>query len=248
MDDTTFNTKKVTPVSARKSIKRKTKDKPKRPLSAYNYFFKEERLQISKAVLCEGSTDTTDICPGFTPELISNLRKDGGKVSFSEMGKIIGFRWRNISDERLKYYKSLAEGDTERYKNDMKIFNKKKEEMRRNTHILPDIHYATALMGSLTHSEGCHMPLSAQRYPDDPVSRTHNPMGYMSAYQTNPDISHGYGQLPDTYNSYYMRPHGTEGQLNNGAPHPSQASHSYTNYSHLSGSHPYNTHTPYTGR
>jgi len=240
MDNNPSNTKKATPASARKPTKRKTKDRPKRPLSAYNYFFKEERLQISKAVSCEDGTDAKDICPGLTPELISKLRKDGGKVSFSQMGKIIGFRWRDISDERLEYYKSLAEGDTERYKKDMVTFNQKKEEMRKNKNISPNMQFAT-------HSDGHHMPPSVQRYPDVPVSRTYDQMGYMTTYQAEPNVSHGYGQPPGAYNSYYMPPHGTDGQFSSGAPHPSQASFNYSSYGHLSGSHPHNAPTPSTG-
>jgi len=124
------NVKSVNPISARKPIKkRKPKDRPKRPLSAYNYFFKEERAKISNAVCCNDTKRQKEIDPDLTADLIEKLKKSNGKVSFEELAKLIGLRWKNISSdpERASHFASLAETDKERYKMDMKTYNDMKK-------------------------------------------------------------------------------------------------------------------------
>ena len=124
------NVKSVNPISARKPIKkRKPKDKPKRPLSAYNYFFKEERAKISNAVCCNDAKRQKEIDPDLTADLIEKLKKSNGKVRFEELGKLIGLRWKDISSdpERASHFASLAETDKERYKMDIKTYNEMKK-------------------------------------------------------------------------------------------------------------------------
>ena len=90
-------------------------DRPRRPLSAYNLFFKDERKQILE------SENTCRSTPGF-----------------ESVAKTIGGRWKLISDERRAHYKALADADLQRYVNEVKVY----EEMtgidliRRNQGIL----------------------------------------------------------------------------------------------------------------
>lgn len=211
-----LHNKKVTAISARKPIKRKPKDKPKRPLSAYNFFFKEERIKVIKAVNCEEGVDPKDIDPELTDELIQNLRKDDGKVSFEEMGKLIGHRWKEINSERLAHYSALAQSDTERYKKEMETYNERREEIRNEAKrsAVPEIHYSP-------HAHGrAMMPPHMQRYPDmpgPPHAGMYGGHGGFLPYHIDPNAPPGYGQPPMMpYNPYYMPP--PDGQYGSGAP------------------------------
>jgi HMG (high mobility group) box len=127
-------------LAAKRPTKKKPKDKPKRPLSAYNFFFKEEREKILKVVLAEDPS-TVDNDPNSEDYLdddqLRRLRKEGGKVSFEEMGKLIGQRWKNIDPDRLTRFSELASEDTERYKKEMQTYNGRQEAKMRSEALKP---------------------------------------------------------------------------------------------------------------
>jgi len=52
-------------------------------------------------------------------------RKSHGKISFMQLAKTIGRRWRTLESYPLSYYRKLAESDSIRYKKDMEDYNKK---------------------------------------------------------------------------------------------------------------------------
>mmetsp|Transcript_23941 Transcript_23941/g.33599 ORF Transcript_23941/g.33599 Transcript_23941/m.33599 type:complete len:341 (+) Transcript_23941:1594-2616(+) len=131
---------KVPVSSVKRPTKKKPKDKPKRPLSAYNFFFKEEREKILKIVLAEdpdkveNDPDSEDF---IDDGMMIRLKKEGGKVSFEEMGKLIGQRWKNIDPDRLAKYSEMASEDTERYKKDMQAYNGRQEAKMRSEALKP---------------------------------------------------------------------------------------------------------------
>jgi len=136
----------------KRPTKKKPKDKPKRPLSAYNFFFKEEREKIIKVVLAEDPSavkqDPDD--DGFLDsETIGRLKKEGGKVSFEEMGKIIGQRWKNIDPDRLSKYAELAAEDTERYKTEMQAYNGRQEAKMRSEALKPPVSFGGTSSGAI---------------------------------------------------------------------------------------------------
>ncbi|KAL7578225.1 hypothetical protein ACA910_012648 [Epithemia clementina (nom. ined.)] len=128
------------PISNKRPTKKKPKDKPKRPLSAYNFFFKEEREKILKVVLSDEPTDTfnePDSEDYIDDKTLGRLRKEGGKVSFEEMGKLIGQRWKNLQPDRLTKYSELAAEDTDRYKKEMQGYNGRQEAKMRSEALKP---------------------------------------------------------------------------------------------------------------
>jgi hypothetical protein len=124
----------------KRPTKKKPKDKPKRPLSAYNFFFKEEREKILKVVQAEDPEKCENDPKGedfLDEEALGRLRKEGGKVSFEEMGKLIGYRWKNINPDRLSRFAELAAEDTERYKKEMQAYNGRQEAKMRSEALKP---------------------------------------------------------------------------------------------------------------
>jgi hypothetical protein len=83
-------------VTTRRSGWKKPKDAPKRYLSAYNYFFSNERQRI-------------------------NAESDE-RAGFSRLGKIIGQRWKSLTDNQRQPYEIMAEKDIDRYREEMKIY------------------------------------------------------------------------------------------------------------------------------
>lgn len=156
-DDSLDHAKPTTKLPViKRPTKKKPKDKPKRPLSAYNFFFKEEREKIIKVVLAEDPSavkqDPDD--DGFLDaETIGRLKKEGGKVSFEEMGKIIGQRWKNIDPDRLSKYSELAAVDTERYKTEMQAYNGRQEAKMRSEALKPPVSFAGSSAGGAMPSD-----------------------------------------------------------------------------------------------
>ncbi len=104
-----------------KKRRKKPKDRPKRPLSAYNLFFKDEREKILKQIPGnEGAEEENEkiTWPG-------KKRPPHGKISFEELAKTIGTRWKSLDEEVLTHYKKKAEEDLERYAGEMRAYEEK---------------------------------------------------------------------------------------------------------------------------
>lgn len=78
---------------------------PKRPLSAYNLYFREAR----KRCLAETSSS-----------------KSSKKYNFEELGKLIGKGWRSLPLKEKQELEARAEADRERYRNEMIAYRREK--------------------------------------------------------------------------------------------------------------------------
>jgi len=102
-----------------KVTKEKEKGRPKRPLSAYNLFFKEERQAMLSQI---PDKPKDDMQHPRRSKKNPNRSKPHGKVSFESMAKIIGAKWQNCPSDRKKQYQRLAEADGARYKAEMEVW------------------------------------------------------------------------------------------------------------------------------
>ena len=84
-----------------KKRRKKPKGLPKRALSSYNCFFRSERSKIQQEI------------PG---------------IDFEELGRLVGKRWSELSEEERQPYNLLAMEDRERYHNEMEAFKRCKDE------------------------------------------------------------------------------------------------------------------------
>ena len=92
----------------RKSWK-KPKDKPKRPLSAYNLFFQAERANMLGDAAAVADKEKKK------PTKKRVHRKSHGKIGFAEMARVIGSKWKSVKDEDKKIFEVKAEKERKRY-------------------------------------------------------------------------------------------------------------------------------------
>merc|ERR1711977_510541 len=87
-----------------KPIKRRTKkdpNAPKRGLSAYMFFANEQR---------------------------ENVREENPVISFGQVGKLLGERWKALNDKQRAPYEAKAAADKKRYEDEKAAYNAADEE------------------------------------------------------------------------------------------------------------------------
>jgi hypothetical protein len=124
--------------------KRKEKDAPKRPLSAYNLFLKDRRADILKTGLQEtkhNADDTEKPCAqvkisskGVVAKLSASaprVRKGRNPphriISFKEMAQKVSKQWKNVSEEEMQQYQIKAKEEKERYRDELYLYQEKKQ-------------------------------------------------------------------------------------------------------------------------
>lgn len=100
---------------------KKPKDKPKRPLSAYNLFFQHER---EKLITKSGDDEDAAAGKGYSLDTGSKgkqtqkrrHRKTHGKIGFADLARTISCKWKEIDAETKERFEREADKEKQRYK------------------------------------------------------------------------------------------------------------------------------------
>jgi uncharacterized FAD-dependent dehydrogenase len=85
-----------------KEPKAKLVAKPKRPLTAYNLFFRDHRIRL--------------------------LTEHSKHIGFESMGRMIASLWKEIDHEELQRYEAAAAEDKKRYNRELVLYKERKED------------------------------------------------------------------------------------------------------------------------
>lgn len=88
-------------------------DKPKRPLNAYNIFFRHKRAALLNALPVRAA---------------GKPRNSHGKLGFEDMAKTIGAAWKALTDEERKEFDDMAAAEKQAYKEAMAVYNQQAKE------------------------------------------------------------------------------------------------------------------------
>lgn len=106
--------------------------KPKRPLSAYNLFFKDGRAKM----LAESGVEEDDESDAGSDDKKkaagqgNDKKKKKSGIGFAEMAQVISGQWKKIDKETLAAYKEKAALDMRRYREEMDEFNMKQQQQQ----------------------------------------------------------------------------------------------------------------------
>ncbi|KAL7556055.1 hypothetical protein ACA910_010013 [Epithemia clementina (nom. ined.)] len=95
--------------------------RPRRPLTAYNIFFAEQRSLIIEE-------RTQQLLAANADNSQFKLKTKKAKIAFEELAKIIGARWKNLNPSELPHYQNMAQQDKIRYTAEMDAYNNMQEE------------------------------------------------------------------------------------------------------------------------
>ena len=114
-----------TSTGAKKRSWKKPADKPKRPLSAYNLFFKAERARL----ISGGTSANNDSSPGDAKR---KHRKTHGKIGFAALAQNIAGKWKTLSAKDRRPFEQKAAVEKARYRKELEAWQQVQKEKKLN--------------------------------------------------------------------------------------------------------------------
>jgi len=99
-------------------------EKPKRPLSAYNIFFKEERARMLEQLHNEPDEDENNniIYEADGKKQRARKRRKRKSISFEELARQIGKKWQVVTADTKARYQGKADQDKQRYTREKALY------------------------------------------------------------------------------------------------------------------------------
>ena len=117
--DQSESNKKLKTTKKYKKNKSDKDKRPKHPMNAYNFFFQEERKKIISGESLPSETEKLEACSSKNKKTANS---ENGEITFEEIGKLIGKRWKQVSVGDKERYNGLAADDLERYRAEMQKY------------------------------------------------------------------------------------------------------------------------------
>ena len=192
----------------KKVTKRKDKNKPKRPLSAYNYFFKEERQRMLAILEGKEGAVNDPKSKNYVPEeTVKTLMDDKGFVVFQVMAKVIGSHWKNVDEEERSRLRALAKEDLDRYNKEMQKYQLQEIPSPPQPHALADqMGRQGAQYAAPYGAYPTDVALAAPHYMMPMAPTMHQPQHAAGAYSYHPHEAAGgyhHPSLLGSPNMYY---------------------------------------------
>jgi hypothetical protein len=102
---------------------KKPKDMPKRPLSAYNLFFKKQRKEMiyAREALSNSNPPTTK----------KKSKKKTVGIGFANLAKVIADKWQTMENKEKNPYVEQAAKEKARYKEEIQVWRAKQKDMKK---------------------------------------------------------------------------------------------------------------------
>lgn len=120
----TSGNKPVALAASSSSPPRLPDEKPKRPLSAYNIFFKEERARMLEQLHNEpdNGNDNNIIYEADGKKQRARKRRKRKSISFEELARQIGKKWQAVTADTKARYQRKADQDKRRYTREKALY------------------------------------------------------------------------------------------------------------------------------